>query len=56
MRSVNTSAVEFEQQTQHAVRARVLGAHVQQHGFALDGPIGDQMSEFFEGGIHFFVH
>jgi len=47
-------AVELEQQTQHAVRARMLRTHVEQHRLALQGAIGDQVLQFvdrdFEGG------
>ena len=36
-------AIQFEQQAQHAVRGGMLRSHVQQHGFALDGPVRDQV-------------
>ena len=42
-------AVQFEQQAQHAVRGGMLRPHVQQHGLALDGPVGDQVLQIVYG-------
>jgi hypothetical protein len=41
-------AVELQQETQHAVRAGMLGPHVEQHGLARQGPLGDQVLQFVE--------
>ena len=42
-------AIQFEQQAQHAMRGGVLRAHVQQHGFALDGTVRDQVLQIIYG-------
>ena len=42
-------AIQFEQQAQHTMRGGVLRAHVQQHGFALDGALRDQVFQIING-------
>jgi len=39
-------AIQFEQQAQHAMCGGVLGAHIEQHGFASEGAGRDQMGQF----------
>jgi hypothetical protein len=44
-------AIQFEQETQHAMRGRVLRPHVQEHRLALEGFFGDEVLQIFYGNF-----
>jgi hypothetical protein len=49
--------VEFEKQPEHAMRARVLWPHIQDHRLTIDGAIRDQVAEFVDRDVQFlFQH